>query len=195
MIIKSIIVFLLLLLPLGVGSQERYELTVDSALVIESLSVAKDCLGVIEKKENRHPAIDQWNLIIGNPLGSPYCQAGQYYTYFKAFQKIYGKPYDNHPVPRNGLAISTFNYAKQKGKKSQKYFAGPNDFIVWKQKSTTFGHIERIIKVYKKGWVETIGFNVSSQGKEGVFIKKRNIYMPLNRIKDIRGIVGIRYAR
>jgi len=43
-----------------------------------------------------------------------------------------------------------------------------------------------------KGFVRTLAFNVpNEQNQEGVFIKKRNIYHPIRRLK-IRGLIGFR---
>jgi hypothetical protein len=189
---KEIIIYWLIFLPLLLLGQERYEIAVEKELVIESKKVALKQVGILETGQNRGKEIDVYNQIIGNPLGSPYCQAGQYYCYYIAYLNLKWE-IKNHPVPRNGLANSTFDYAKKVGKKSKKYYAKENDFIIWKEIDSYFGHIERINKVGKAGWVETIGFNVSQNGKEGVFICKRNIKFPLTRIKKIRGIVGIVY--
>lgn len=182
--------FLIFIVGVCLG-QERYELNVSKDLIVLSRKIAFSFVGEKEIQPNRSPKIDKINQTIGNPVGSPYCQAGQYYSYYSA-SSLLKKNYDNWPVPKNGLAISTFNLAKSKGKKNKKYFAKEDDFIVWKAPNNHTGHIERVVKVLNKGWVETIGFNVSiNQKEEGIWIKKRNIYFPLNRIKKIKGIVGV----
>jgi len=187
---KGKIIWWILFYPLMCLSQVRYDVFVNKNLIDKSKEIAINQIGIIEKGKNRGEQIDKYNEIIGNPLGSPYCQAGQYYCYYMAYLELGLNPL-NHPVPRNGLANSTFDYAKRIGKRNKKYFAKNNDFIVWKAIDSPFGHIERIYKTHKAGWVETIGFNVRVGGKEGVFIVKRNIYFPLSRIKQIRGIVGV----
>lgn len=177
--------------PISLWAQTAYEIPVDSQLLATSLKIAHAQVGEIEKTSNRSPKIDEYNLSIGNPLGSPYCQAGQYWTFMFAISLI---KRGTNPVPRNGLAVSTFYYAKQNGKKI-KYQAYPHSFLIWKTKNKLNGHIERIIEYKGKGWVVTIGFNVSSPFNpkvEGVFYKTRNIFMPLNRIKLILGIVRMR---
>lgn len=177
--------------PISIWAQSAYEVYVDSLLIVASLKIAHAQVGETEESFNRSPKIDSYNLSIGNPLGSPYCQAGQYWTFRFALSLV---KKGNNPIPRNGLAVSTFYFAKQKGKKI-KYQYYPHSFLVWKTKNKLNGHIERIIEYKKKGWVVTIGFNVSSPSNpkvEGVFYKTRNIFMPLNRIKMILGIVRMK---
>ena len=84
-----------------------------------------------------------------------------------------------------------FNKAKQVGKKVS-YKPQKNDLLFWIV--TTTGHVERIDSVLKGGWVKTIGFNTSSgtgnqRDGEGVYLRKRNIYSPLSRMR-VRGIIG-----
>ncbi|MGC8979014.1 hypothetical protein [Caldisericum sp.] len=186
---KVSILFLYLALP--IFAQQRFEIWVESNLIKLSEKIALNLIGEKEIKENRSEMIDKINRTMGLPLGSNYCQAGQYYTYFHAYKILNKEEYNGWPVPRNGLAISTFLNAKKYGKKANKYFGKKNDFIIWKAKNSSFGHIERIYSDLGKGWVETIGFNVSIGDKEGIAFKRRNIIFPLNRIKVILGIVGI----
>ncbi len=189
---KRMILILIFLPWYLLFGQQRYNVFVDSLLVEKSRDILFAQLGVREAGRNRGEMVDVYNKVVGLPLGSPYCQAGQYYCYWKASRDL-GRIYNNYPVPRNGMAISTFYLAKRTGEKS-KYEASVDAFIVWKHREGASGHIERIIGVMKKGWVKTIGFNTGSQSQddgEGVFEKKRNIHFPLTRIKFILGIVGI----
>ncbi len=186
-----LIIFFFVLSSVVLGRPIRYEIRVKEKIAIKSREYLYSFVGVEEKGANRGVMIDEMNRCIGNPLGSPYCQAGQYYCYYKAYA-FYGFDYPNYPIPKNGLAISTFNLAKKNGKLAKKYFATTDDFVVWKARNSAFGHIERVIENEGKGWVKTIGFNVSlRKGKEGVAIKRRNILFPLNQIKNILGVVGV----
>ena len=182
---------IILLIP-TLYSQTRYELKCPENLINGSYKILLEQVGKLETGNNRGIA-DIYNRSIGNPLGSPYCQAGQYYCYLTAAHKL-GNPSMFLPLPRNGLANSTFDNAKRKGIKTR-YAARKHDFIIWKSIYNYTGHIERIVEVRKGGWVKTVGFNTGSKSEdngEGVCYKMRNINFPLSRIKQIRGLVGIK---
>jgi hypothetical protein len=194
----SIIIFILEFLLLisifvyAAFSQSRYEVKCSQILINRSYQYLINEVGKIEGKENRGIA-DVYNSAIGNPLGSSYCQAGQYWCYYKSCQD-YNLNYSLIPMPRNGMAYSTYQFGVHYGKMTI-YKPKIHDFIVWKAKTNGTGHIERIVKIGKAGWVTTIGFNTGSASQdngEGVFYKKRNIYFPLNRIKYIKGLVGVK---
>jgi hypothetical protein len=58
----------------------------------------------------------------------------------------------------------------------------------WKYEQGTYG---RIVEIRKMGWVITIeGNTANGKGKEGIFIKKRNVSHPISRILQIKGLVG-----
>ena len=88
-----------------------------------------------------------------------------------------------------------YNAAKKKGVLSE-YIPEVNDLIVWKDKWSSSGHIERIVAVLDNGWVITVGFNTSNGLKgsqangNGVYYRKRNLYHPLTRILIVRGLIG-----
>ena len=97
------------------------------------------------------------------------------------------------PIYRTGSTYLMFNKAKQVGKKVS-YKPQKNDLLFWIV--TTTGHVERIDSVLKGGWVKTIGFNTSSgtgnqRDGEGVYLRKRNIYHILSRMK-VRGLIGFK---
>jgi len=186
---KLVIAFLF---PLLLFSQQRYVVRAPQVLISKSYYYLLQQVGKKETGNNRGIA-DTYNLPIGNKPGSAYCQAGQWWCYYKACQdaKI---DYSKIPMPRNGLANSTFNRAQKIGYKTT-YYAKVHDFIVWKTDGSWTGHIERIIKVNDGGWVWTVGFNTGGGSEfngDGVAKKKRNIRFPLTRIKKIRGLVGVR---
>jgi hypothetical protein len=152
-------------------------------------------VGTIEETNNNDGAIIfRLQDCIGIPRKQPYCQATQYYSFYVSAKNL-KMDTKNLPIPRNGLAQSSYNYAKQKGVKAP-YNAEFGDLIVWKKDNTTKGHIGRIVEVGKMGWVVTIEGNTTNDTtkKEGIFYKKRNIKNPLNRILQVKGIVGFKIA-
>lgn len=182
----------ILILSISVYSQSRYELECPKELIKCSYEFLIGEIGKTETGNNRGIA-DAYNRSIGNPLGSPYCQAGQYWCYVQACTKL-NLPYYLIPMPKNGLANSTFDYAKRLGKRTA-YIPQVHDFIIWKSFRDYTGHIERTVEILKGGWIYTVGFNTGSRSQdngEGVAKVKRNIKFPLNRIKKIRGLVGVR---
>ena len=178
----------------GAYAQQRYVLPTKSELVQASYQIMLGQLGTTESGYNRGIMIDDYNRSIGNPLGASYCQAGQYWCYWTACNKL-NIPYLYIPMPRNGLANSTFDNAKKHGYLTG-YTPKLHDFIVWRMPGGYTGHIERITEVLKAGWVVTVGFNTSSgvrgsqDNGDGCFKRKRNIKAPLGR-KSIRGLVGV----
>jgi len=174
--------------------QTRYERSdIASPLVTESHTIMMSEVGKAESGINRGIA-DKYNRAIGNPLGSPYCQAGLYWCYLEAARSL-GMSASVIPMPRNGMANSTFDFFRKSGYKTA-YKASVHDFIIWRSPKNYTGHIERIIAVGKAGWVTTVGFNTSpgtrgSQSNgDGVYIRKRNIRHPLAS-KRIRGLAGV----
>lgn len=190
----------MLLWPLQeVKSVARYELNrmTPAALADKSRQVMLGEVGKIETGHNRGIA-DKYNKTLKLPLGSPYCQSGQYWCYWAACQQLH-YTYRYIPMPRNGMANSTYDYIRRNGHKT-KYIPRIDDFIVWKSPKNYSGHIERIIAVGRAGWVKTVGFNTSS-GKRGsqrdgggVWIRNRNIRHPLGS-RGIRGLAGINVER
>lgn len=183
------------MMPELVFSQQRYVLPTKSELVQASREIMMSQVGITEKGGyNRGVMIDAYNRSIGNPLGASYCQAGQYWCYWTACNKL-NIPYLYIPMPRNGLANSTFDNAKKYGYQTA-YTPKNHDFIIWRMPGGYTGHIERVISSGKAGWVVTVGFNTSSGVKgsqdngDGCFVRKRNVKAPLGR-KQIRGLVGV----
>jgi hypothetical protein len=180
-------------------SAVRYEINryVPADLIEHSKEIMLGEVGKIETGHNRGIA-DKYNKALGLPLGSPYCQSGQYWCYWVACQKLH-YTYRLIPMPRSGMANATYDFIKKNGTKTR-YIPRVHDFIVWKSPRNYTGHIERIIVVGRAGWVKTVGFNTSSGRKGsqrdggGVWIRNRNIYNPLGS-RRIRGLAGVKYRR
>lgn len=146
----------------------------------------KESLGKNDSKDIR-----KYLSSVGILYPAPYCAAGQYYCFYEAANRLKTHIY-NIPIKRTGLANAMMNDAISRGIKN-KYIPENNDLIIWRNiNNNIFGHIERIVKVNKAGWVETVGFNTSGvniRDGDGVYLKKRNIYNLLGRMK-VRGIIG-----
>lgn len=143
-------------------------------------------VGIKEVGKNKGPMIEKYLASIGLPEGYSYCLAGQYYCFEEA-AKLTGL---QNPLPKTGLVMGLWNWAKKNGK-IRKGYPERHDLICWQKGKSIFGHIGRIIEVQKKGWVKTIEFNTGSDIREGdgVYIRKRNLFQPLQRMK-IKGLIG-----
>lgn len=183
---------LLILLFLLLSGFKPTKVLLPSSLVIidESERVLVAQVGVLEEAENRGKKIYEYQKCVGIPAGAPYCAAGQYYCFWKATQNL-KLPENLIPIKKTGLAFAVYEDAVARGQRVV-YTAAKHDLLVWKKKIGINGHIERIVEVKQKGWVKTIGFNITSGGKSGVFYKIRNIYHPLQRMVVV-GLVGFQY--
>jgi hypothetical protein len=182
--------FLLIFIPSVAFSQLKYEIECRNDLLQYSQIIGMQQVGTIELGNRNDGSVAKYLKSVGLSEGNPYCAAGQYYIFYEACKHL-KLPQSQIPIPRTGLANAMYSYAKQQGNKV-KYEAKLHDLLVWRKAKTSFGHIERIIEVNSKGNVTTLAFNVmGTNGKEGVFTKKRNIYHPLQRLK-VRGLIGFR---
>lgn len=174
---------------------EKYVLTCRKELIIESRILLFNEIGIRElSNRNDGKEIEKYQKEVGLPKGSPYCVAGQYYCFAEASRKL-GMKTESVPLCRTGLSGRLYNCAKSKGRA---VFFRPalDDIIVW-ARNYPFGHVERIVAVFRRGWVETVGFNTkrynpaSKKFEEGVFRWRRNFY---NRISNLRilGFIGFR---
>lgn len=188
---KLIKLVLVLLFVSSVQAQTKYNLTCSYELFEQSLRELYKLEGIQEAtNRNDGKIINTIQKTCGIPAGSSYCAATQYYT-FKSAADSLGLTSSGIPISRNGLAQAHFNYAKANGRQVR-YFAEVGDLIVYKRGNTGFGHIGRVIIVGEMGWVYTIEGNVTSNNtkKQGIFRKKRNIAMPIDKILNIKGLVG-----
>lgn len=170
-------------------SFDKYLLQCNKDLLELSTLVGLSEVNTLELTNKNDGEVVKYLIAVGLNKGNPYCAAGQYWCFWQAC-KIMKLDYSNIPIPKTGLASSIYNYAKAKGDRADAK-AQKNDLIIWKKKNSIFGHIERIIEVKGAGWVKTLAFNVSGAvgRKEGVFIKQRNLYHLLSRMR-VHGLVG-----
>lgn len=185
---------LLLVIPNLSFARAKYLLPCSPILLEESRTVLFEQIGTLEKtNRNDGKKIRLYLKSIGLNEGNPYCLAGQYYCFWESARRL---KFDlaSIPLPRTGLATRLINYSKQVGKIG-KFLPNVDDIIVWQKGKTPFGHVERIVRIGPKGWVETIGFNTRRYDRtrkrfvEGVFRWHRNLFAPLGHLSII-GIVG-----
>ena len=180
-----------MLFPICLFSQVKYELPCNKELLYKSHQVAKSQVGVTERTgRNDGKQVELYLSSVNLVKGNPYCAAGQYWC-FKEGARLLKLQEFLIPIYKTGSTYLMFNKAKQLGRKV-KYSPKKNDLLFWILTRT--GHVERIDSVLKGGWVKTIAFNTSSgtgnqRDGEGVYLRKRNIYSPLNRMR-VRGIIG-----
>ncbi len=184
---RSVVILLLISLT-QLSAQTKYCLPCREDILRASLDSAVSQVGTVEKTNRNDGDVEKYLSIFNLNKGNPYCAAGQYWCFFTACidLKLSTKEI---PIVKSALANTIYQKAKTRGRKI-KYRAELNDLIVWRIPKNKHGHIERIYKKLSRIWVLTIAFNVKSKsGREGVFIKKRNILSPLGRLR-IRGLIG-----
>jgi hypothetical protein len=195
---KKVSIVLLFIFSINCFSQQKYMLKCDSKLLSSSLDSALAQVGVRERTgRNDGYMVEKYLTSVGLLRGNPYCAAGQYWSFYVSAMAL-SLNASMIPVLKTGIANSMYNDAMSKGVRA-KFVPERNDLVVWRQKNSSHGHIERVFKVLSAGWMMTIGFNTSGYNEqnqaegEGVFIKKRNVYYPLGRMA-IRGLIGF-YTR
>lgn len=162
----------------------KYEIKTSEELICKAHNIAKNELGTVEIGNNSGEEIAKYLASVDLKEGFNYCAAGIFWAFDSASKKLNIA----NPLPKTGVANQLFNYAKNNGERSE-YLSQKYDLIVWRKYNSWQGHIEWIAEVQKAGWVKTIAFNSSKNGKQGVFYQRRNIYHPLGRLK-IRGLIG-----
>lgn len=167
-------------------SFNKYIINCDNDLKIMSFNIAMNEVGKIEENNNSGYVEKYLNSVDLN-ASYPYCMAGQYWSFDSALKKR-NKLNIHNPLLKTGSAIKEYKYLKNKGRKS-KFNLNKYDLVFWRKINSWQGHVERIIKVGKSGWIKTLAFNVKQANKEGVFIKKRNIFHPIGRLRFI-GAIG-----
>lgn len=190
-----ILLFLLMTIPV-LSQSVKYELNCSYELLYKKEQISKGFMGLREKTGNNDGYwIDRFNASVGNPRKSSYCNAGQYFCWDSANRVLKFKY--QIPVPKSGLAISSFNYAKKHGKKvaltPKKY-----DQIHWLMPNKINGHIETIDSVISRVKVRTKAYNTSFgsgtvQNGNGCGYKIRYLYHPMSLLQ-FRGLVGFRYG-
>ncbi|MCL5990708.1 MAG: hypothetical protein M1419_01220 [Bacteroidetes bacterium] len=195
---RKIFLTVSLLLFLSVSfsySQVKYKIPCKEVLLELSDTILKQQVGIREKTgHNDGRKVEAYLASVNLKKGNPYCAAGQYWC-FDTAAFILNLSEKDIPLAKTGLANGMYNSAKKKGELSV-YIPEVNDLIVWKDRWSSSGHIERIIAVLENGWVLTVGFNTSNGLKgsqangNGVFYRKRNLYYPLTRLLIVRGLIG-----
>jgi len=178
----------------SVSAQSNYILHCDSDLLRASKDSAIAQVGVIERTgRNDGAEIEKYLKSTCTVKGNSYCASAVYWCFFAAAIDLKLR-INEIPIKRTALANSIFNDAVLCGEKA-KYIPREHSLIVWKYPNSCFGHIERIISIEKAGWVTTVAFNVSGYSSkdkkqvEGVFLKKRNVFHPLGKMR-IRGMIS-----
>ncbi len=185
---KTFIAILIIILTEGISANEKYLLNCCGCILDSSRAVMMRQAGTLETTNRNDGDVVKYLHTVGLGEGNPYCAAGQYYCFAEAALLCSC----GIPVKRTGSANEMFNDARERGK-AAKYKAEIDGLLVWRKPRSWAGHIERIFATGKAGWVRTIGFNTMDlrTGKQGVFMKRRNIYHPLGRLQ-IRGIIAFR---
>ncbi len=175
-------IILMLTLSASAFAFERYTIPCKQYLLEASLDTAMLQAGTLESGQNLG-AVEKYTDYMGLPRGSAYCAAGVYYCFARAAQDK-----SDIPIPKTGVATKLFTYAKKHGKRTR---AAPqkHDLIIWRLPGSWRGHVERIYKTERSGWVRTIAFNTKKGNKEGVFRQRRNLYHIFGRLR-LLGLVG-----
>jgi len=163
----------------------KYEVPCDKTVKIKSFKIVFNEVGITEISNNRG-AVVKYLKSINLGAGYPYCMAGQYWAFDSACRTLNKL----NPLLKTGSSSAQFNYLKNKGNKI-KFNIKKYDLVFWRKKDSWQGHVERVIETGQAGFIKTIGFNVSHNGKEGVFIKTRNIYHIINRMFFV-GAIGFK---
>lgn len=169
----------------------RYLLSCDRRLLNAQFVVTKTQIGIQETGRNRGE-VAKYTRSTGIPDGSPYCASGIYWT-FDTATKVLNLERSNIPIPRTGLANGMFAYARRNGRNIG---GSPRqqDLLVWRLRSTVFGHIGQVVLPHGSGWLKTIEYNTGAQNArdgDGVYYKMRNTKHPLGRMK-FRGFITFR---
>ncbi len=175
-------ILLLISLSAQLSAFDKYSLHCDKLVLEASLDTAFAQVGILESGNNRGE-VEKYTKYLSLPKGSAYCAAGVYYCFALATNNT-----NDIPIPRTGVATKLFTYAKRHGKR-RKNIPAKHDLIIWCLPGSWRGHVERIYKVEKAGWVRSIAFNTKKGNKEGVFKQRRNLYHILGRLK-VLGLVG-----
>jgi hypothetical protein len=193
---KKILVILYVLAYTALNAQVKVVLPCSKQLLEASLDSALAQVGTVESTNRNDGAkIEEYLSSVGRNRGNAYCAAGQYWCFWVAAKQL-NLPFSVIPIKRTGLANEMFNDASKRGDKVI-FEPSRHDLLVWRKANKANGHIERIIRVAKAGWVYTIGFNTSpskssrESNGEGVYIRKRNVYHSLGRLA-VRGLIGFK---
>lgn len=137
--------------------------TIEDALRNTAIELAEEDLGWRESKgHNRSPEIDRVNIIVGVPLGSPYCKSALWVRVIDRACQTYGLV---NPVPRNGSSQSMLwesprEFLKPAGVTPKKADIG----ILTKRNAPAYGHIYLVTEVINEMKHKTIEYNTNLAG-------------------------------
>lgn len=182
---KYLAILLLILFSGKSPGSIKYIVPCSRALLEASLDTLLAQVGTMERTNKNDGDVENYILSVGGRAGQPYCAAGQYYCFLRAAEALDINP-DNIPILKTASTNKMLKAAKRHGKKSAGIIAR-HDLIFWRKMASPGGHVERVLKAGKAGWVKTVAFNTSSRladGSlaEGVFIKYRNVLHPLTKM-------------
>jgi hypothetical protein len=190
---KLLIIVLLFILCPNLWAGDKYIIPVKKDVYNLSMEILKSQVGVREATgRNDGKEVEMYLKSVGRFKGDAYCAAFQYWCFFEAVKRL---GYDNSyiPINRTGLANGIYNFASETGVHST-FLPSVGDLLVWRNKGSYSGHIERITKVQIGGYVTTIGGNTSGTSLnegDGVYVKRRHIKNPIGRML-VRGLVGFK---
>lgn len=154
--------------------------------------------------KNRAPWIDEINLSIGVPLGSPYCASGISHCFNIVYKSA--KPSTKRKFPSSASSQAIKNSFKKLGLYTEdvqelKNFKGA--LFGWTNEDKIHGHIGLVIgrltdESGKIIAIETLEFNTNTGGSrngDGVYILKRSLINPTKKywFCDTSDIVGGNY--
>jgi hypothetical protein len=176
------------------AAPQRVALPSDSTLWYKSLAIAQTQVGVREATgRNDGPQVRAYLRSVGLGVGNPYCQAAQYWAFAEASKQL-SLPPQAIPILKTGSTQAAWHNAVRRGRKTE-LLPLRGDLITWWTKGTSFGHVERVVRVMSGGWVQTVAFNTSSgsRGSQrdggGVYLRYRNWVTPDMRML-VRGFTG-----
>lgn len=170
---------------------DKYVVPCRADIFHKSMEILNSSVGIKEKTgRNDGPAIEAMLASVGRRRGDAWCAAFQYYAFARAVTML-GYTSQEIPIARTGLANGIYNFAAKSGRRDA-FAPRYGDLLVWKNRGSYSGHIERIIAVHAGGYVTTIGGNtggISFSDGDGVYKKRRNVRSPIGRML-VRGLVG-----
>ena len=182
-----VLIILTFLLFSSALAQQRYELPTIYNTNKLRVELAETQLGV---REETHPQIIRAYLkSVGIYTNASWCNAFQYWL----MDSVCNELQIINPMPRSGVANSSYDYAKRKGIRTQ-FVPQQGDLLIWKTDGNWTGHIALIIKIRNKESVITIEGNTSSNSvRTGGAVEKkiRLTNHPIGKLL-VRGIVGFK---
>lgn len=181
LIILTATIFCMTLIANG---QDRYVLTEAQRTAEKRIFWAEQQIGINER--DNLPVVLTYLRSVGLTKRYAWCQAFQYNS-FRVVCNVINIPI---PIPRSGVANSSFDYAKKNGYKTD-FAPAVGDLLVWKQADWS-GHVALIVKIFPNKKVQTIEGNTSSLStRQGGAVERKMRYLnhKIGKLK-VRGLVG-----